>query len=609
LTTVWLGRYRTGGWETISINERQMDWYNAAAVVDLDGPGPQPPRLYLGGFFGTVGLPGQTIAAPCIAAWDGQQWSAVGQYDLCSVHALTSYDRDGSGPARPVLVAAGSNASVRVFDGSTWTPLGGGLERRGRVYTTYHPIALREFDEDGPGPMGRSLFVFDRITHAGGMPVDHLAIWRGDHWAGVAPRPSDQVWALALFNDGSAPGTRRLYAGGAFRRVGTELAPNLARLNGTVWEPAPSGLERTASVPSPYILSMMVHNDRSPFGWGLYVAGRFGRAGGVDVGNIARWNGQAWGRVGQAGFNQDVLCLQVHDPDGPGPLPPALYAGGRFTSVDGMSARHLARWDGTAWAEVVGGTSAPVRTLRTWDDGRGPALYVGGRVMSAGGLPANLIFRLAGSQWESLPAFRLLLYGAVYAISVHDDGDGEHLYVAGEGGIHPVPLRFGVAKLTEARWEPVATMLQQFDSVGRSLRSARFSSGPVLLAGHRYGMVAAPQGGSTFHAGDLGGNVLAISPVFDDGRGEAVYFSGEGTLVIRFGRRTSCYANCDGSVAAPLLTAADFTCFLNSYAQGLTLPPAQQVDHYANCDQSREEPVLNIHDLMCFVERFMAGCP
>ena len=31
---------------------------------------------------------------------------------------------------------------------------------------------------------------------------------------------------------------------------------------------------------------------------------------------------------------------------------------------------------------------------------------------------------------------------------------------------------------------------------------------------------------------------------------------------------TSCYANCDGSLVPPILTANDFQCFLNRFAAG-----------------------------------------
>ncbi|MEX2217944.1 MAG: GC-type dockerin domain-anchored protein [Phycisphaerales bacterium] len=61
-----------------------------------------------------------------------------------------------------------------------------------------------------------------------------------------------------------------------------------------------------------------------------------------------------------------------------------------------------------------------------------------------------------------------------------------------------------------------------------------------------------------------------------------------------------CYANCDGSTAAPTLNIADFGCFLQRYAAG---------EPYANCDGSTNSPVLNVADFGCFLQRFAAGCP
>jgi hypothetical protein len=60
-----------------------------------------------------------------------------------------------------------------------------------------------------------------------------------------------------------------------------------------------------------------------------------------------------------------------------------------------------------------------------------------------------------------------------------------------------------------------------------------------------------------------------------------------------------CYANCDGSTAAPILNVADFTCFLTKFAAG---------DNYANCDGSTTPPVLNVADFTCFLSKFAAGC-
>jgi hypothetical protein len=61
-----------------------------------------------------------------------------------------------------------------------------------------------------------------------------------------------------------------------------------------------------------------------------------------------------------------------------------------------------------------------------------------------------------------------------------------------------------------------------------------------------------------------------------------------------------CYANCDGSTAAPVLNIQDFSCFLNRFQAGET---------YANCDGSTAAPVLNVLDFTCFINAFGAGCP
>ncbi len=62
----------------------------------------------------------------------------------------------------------------------------------------------------------------------------------------------------------------------------------------------------------------------------------------------------------------------------------------------------------------------------------------------------------------------------------------------------------------------------------------------------------------------------------------------------------ACYANCDGSTSAPVLSAADFVCFLAKFRAG---------DSYANCDGSTSAPVLSAADFVCFLARFRAGCP
>ncbi len=62
----------------------------------------------------------------------------------------------------------------------------------------------------------------------------------------------------------------------------------------------------------------------------------------------------------------------------------------------------------------------------------------------------------------------------------------------------------------------------------------------------------------------------------------------------------ACYANCDASTVAPVLSGNDFQCFINAFSAGQS---------YANCDGSTVAPVLNANDFQCFLNRFSAGCP
>ncbi len=74
---------------------------------------------------------------------------------------------------------------------------------------------------------------------------------------------------------------------------------------------------------------------------------------------------------------------------------------------------------------------------------------------------------------------------------------------------------------------------------------------------------------------------------------------GNYTLTIQSCGPNSCYANCDASTSAPLLTANDFQCFLNKFAAA---------DAYANCDHSTSNPLLTANDFQCFLNAYAAGC-
>jgi hypothetical protein len=73
-----------------------------------------------------------------------------------------------------------------------------------------------------------------------------------------------------------------------------------------------------------------------------------------------------------------------------------LYAGGDITTSNGVLINHVARFDGTNWQPLAGGTDGPVRSLRAFSDG----LYAAGWFTYADTVLANGLARWDGTRWH-----------------------------------------------------------------------------------------------------------------------------------------------------------------------------------------------------------------
>jgi hypothetical protein len=90
---------------------------------------------------------------------------------------------------------------IAKWDGSSWTPLGSGMNG--------YVNALTVFDDGG----GLALYAGGQFTTAGGVAANYIAKWDGSVWAPLGSGTSDYVNSLTVFDDGGGPA---LYAGGTF---------------------------------------------------------------------------------------------------------------------------------------------------------------------------------------------------------------------------------------------------------------------------------------------------------------------------------------------------------------------------------------------------------
>lgn len=309
--------------------------------------------------------------------------------------------------------------------------------------------------------------------------VGSLAAGQDCQWSSLGTGTNDRVRAMAVFDQGSGP---ELFAAGNFSTAGGVSTTQIARWNGSVWQPV-SGAGLNNNVRDLYVYDdgsgpalfiggdfasfnviRWTGDDYQPVGFGfngpvhaliafddgtgtaLYACGSFQFANGQPASRVAKWNGSAWEPLA-GGVNDHAYAMTVFD-DGTGP---ALYVGGNFTRADGQVVGRIARWNGTSWSGLGQGLNLTVNALAVFDDGSGPALYAGGRFTTAGGQPANSVARWDGTAWSAVGGGIDPDENTVNTMTVFDNGDGPALYAGGQ-----FTVAGGQPASNIARWDGTA---------------------------------------------------------------------------------------------------------------------------------------------------------
>ena len=224
-------------------------------------------ELYAGGSFFRSG----SATVRGIARWTGSAWEAVGggaqfvetfaaRGNQIVVGAITptlsvDYGPDGNGVPTEL-------ENVAVWDGATWSGVGGGVNG-----------GVRALAFDGP-----DIIVGGEFTEAGGVPANNLARWDGSTWTAFGDGLNGVV--RAVHANGSD-----IYVGGDFTEAGGIEANGVARWDGAAWQALGSGVLNVRLV-NPPPLSVRAFAGTTD---GLYVGGMFTRAGTRPANNIDLW--------------------------------------------------------------------------------------------------------------------------------------------------------------------------------------------------------------------------------------------------------------------------------------------------------------------------------
>ena len=301
-------------------------------------------------------------------AWDGAQWSTLGEVTGGDVEALEARDFGASaglyvGGTFDSIGGVAARGVAR-WDGAAWSALGSGIEGRVRALAFY---------DAGQGPR---LYAGGRFQAAGGVAAANIAAWDGAGWSevggGTTPwNPLNHVGVLTL-EVFDLFGASKLYVGGDFAFVGGQPATAVASWDGAAWSALGAGLP---FITGPGQVQTLARFDDGS-GPALYAAGLFLTPGVQLPFGIARWDGQQWSSVGGAHTFPDPVEHRLHvfdDGDGP----ELVLGAGTITTPNGAFSG-LARWDGTSWRGFGAGLPGNVLSISVYDDGAGRALHIGG---------------------------------------------------------------------------------------------------------------------------------------------------------------------------------------------------------------------------------------
>lgn len=379
--------------------------------IAVGGPGNVPSEVSASGTnFGFTSASGNAGAidfninagdGDCQVGWQGFLFAQAGALNN-AVRAIAQWDDDNDPRTEQTSVIAGSFTKVgdvqvarvaRFFE-SDWEQLGNGLN--GTVNT------IVSGEPSGSG-LGQALFAGGAFTKTGTTKINRVARFDGAAWVPVGEGFNGAVNALCFHDfDGNGPGGIELVAAGAFTKSGNAKINRIARfdVSAGAWVPIGEGLSGTVNA----LTSVDLAGDGNTI---LVVGGSFSKSGANTVKRCARLSGNTFVQLGD--FNNAVLTLTAYDDDGDGPNPRRIYAGGKFTKSGTTTLNRVCRIEGDTPVALGSGFNNAVNALEPYDpDGLGPTpkrLIAGGAFTKTGQTPLARVAAWNGTDWSLIDGF------------------------------------------------------------------------------------------------------------------------------------------------------------------------------------------------------------
>lgn len=239
-----------------------------------------------------------------------------------------------------------------------------------------------------------------------------------------------------------------------------------------------------------------------------YIGGSFTSVQGVPAAGIAKWNGVSWSALG-SGINGSVYAIAVSGNE--------VYVGGDFNSpVTGGMARNVAKWDGSTWTALGSGLGGGTHIVKAVAVYNGEA-YFGGNFTTSDGSPFSWITKWNGASFQTAGN----LEGDVKAFA---QANGV-LYAGGAIGLSG-GTQIGIASFDGTTWSSMGTRANSDITAIAISGSNLYVVGGIFLPGVSQGAQFGRFNGTTWIiAGQFGiSNMNAVAAIGND-----VYIGGSFT--------------------------------------------------------------------------------